>query len=68
LLIIWLKIGVKYSDGSANWLVHRTFEAMQYHLMASVLQFVAKRKKAACPKFMKRLLSRLNANRYLQKS
>ncbi|GAB6033941.1 class 1a ribonucleoside-diphosphate reductase subunit alpha [Galenea microaerophila] len=27
------KNGVKYSDGSANPLVHRTFEAIQYHLL-----------------------------------
>ena len=27
------KNGVKYSDGSANNLVHRTFEAIQYHLL-----------------------------------
>lgn len=27
------KNGVKYSDGSANNLVHRTMEAMQYHLL-----------------------------------
>lgn len=27
------KNGVKYSDGSANGLMHRTFEAIQYHLL-----------------------------------
>ncbi|MBC3764255.1 class 1a ribonucleoside-diphosphate reductase subunit alpha [Neptunicella marina] len=27
------KNGVKYSDGSANGLIHRTFEAMQYYLL-----------------------------------
>lgn len=27
------KNGVKYSDGSANGLTHRTFEAIQYHLL-----------------------------------
>lgn len=27
------KNGVKYSDGSANGLTHRTFEAIQYYLL-----------------------------------
>ncbi|MDP5031042.1 class 1a ribonucleoside-diphosphate reductase subunit alpha [Paraglaciecola sp.] len=43
------KNGVKYSDGSANGLVHRTFEAMQYHLMRASCNLA--KEKGACPKF-----------------
>jgi ribonucleoside-diphosphate reductase alpha chain len=43
------KNGVKYSDGSANGLVHRTFEAMQYHLMKASCNLAKER--GACPKF-----------------
>ena len=43
------KNGVKYSDGSANDLVHRTFEAMQYHLMQASCNLA--KEKGACPKF-----------------
>jgi ribonucleoside-diphosphate reductase alpha chain len=43
------KNGVKYSDGSANGLVHRTFEAMQYHLMQASCNLA--KEKGACPKF-----------------
>lgn len=43
------KNGVKYSDGSANGLVHRTFEAMQYHLMKASCNLA--KEKGACPKF-----------------
>jgi ribonucleoside-diphosphate reductase alpha chain len=32
------KNGVKYSDGSANNLVHRTFESMQYYLLKSSVE------------------------------
>jgi len=43
------KNGVKYSDGSANGLVHRTFEAMQYYLMKASNELA--KEKGACPKF-----------------
>lgn len=43
------KNGVKYSDGSANNLVHRTFEAMQYHLLKASNNLA--KEKGACPKF-----------------
>ncbi len=32
------KNGVKYSDGSANNLTHRTFEAIQYHLLKASVE------------------------------
>jgi ribonucleoside-diphosphate reductase alpha chain len=44
------KNGVKYSDGSANGLVHRTFEAMQYQLMRASCNLA--KEKGACPKFI----------------
>jgi ribonucleoside-diphosphate reductase alpha chain len=43
------KNGVKYSDGSANGLIHRTFEAMQYHLMRASCNLA--KEKGPCPKF-----------------
>lgn len=43
------KNGVKYSDGSANNLVHRTFEAMQFYLLKASLELA--KEKGACPKF-----------------
>lgn len=43
------KNGVKYSDFSANSLVHRTFEAMQYHLLKASVNLA--KEKGACPKF-----------------
>jgi ribonucleoside-diphosphate reductase alpha chain len=43
------KNDVKYSDGSANGLVHRTFEAIQYHLMRASCNLA--KEKGACPKF-----------------
>ena len=43
------KNGVKYSDGSANGLVHRTFEAMQYYLLKASNKLAIE--KGACPKF-----------------
>lgn len=43
------KNGVKYSDGSANGLIHRTFEAMQYHLLKASNNLA--KEKGACPKF-----------------
>lgn len=43
------KNGVKYSDFSANGLVHRTFEAMQYYLLKASVNLA--KEKGACPKF-----------------
>ncbi|MEE9369477.1 MAG: class 1a ribonucleoside-diphosphate reductase subunit alpha [Pontiella sp.] len=43
------KNGVRYSDGSANALTHRTFEALQYNLLKASVR-VAK-EFGACPKF-----------------
>lgn len=41
--------GVRYSDGSANALTHRTFEAIQYYLLKASMQLA--REKGACPAF-----------------
>ncbi|WP_276903474.1 class 1a ribonucleoside-diphosphate reductase subunit alpha [Frischella perrara] len=43
------KHGVKYSDGSANNLTHRTFEAMQYYLLKASNELAME--KGACPLF-----------------
>ena len=43
------KNGVKYSDFSANPLIHHTFEAMQYHLLKASVNLA--KEKGACPKF-----------------
>ena len=43
------KNGVKYSDFSANSLVHKTFEAMQYHLLKASNNLA--KEKGSCPKF-----------------
>jgi len=43
------KNGVKYSDGSANSLVHETFEAMQYYLMKASVNLA--KESGACPLF-----------------
>lgn len=43
------KHGVKYSDGSANALVHRTFEAIQFYLLKASMNLA--KEKGACPKF-----------------
>lgn len=43
------KNGVKYSDYSANGLIHRTFEAMQYYLLKASVELA--KEKGACPKF-----------------
>lgn len=43
------KNGVRYSDGSANGLVHRTFEAIQYYLMKASVNLA--KELGACPKF-----------------
>ena len=50
------KNGVCYSDGSANGLVHRTFEAIQYFLLKASNQLA--KEVGACPKF--------NETRYAQ--
>lgn len=41
--------GVKYSDGSANALTHRTFEAFQYYLLKASNRLA--RERGACPGF-----------------
>lgn len=43
------KNGVKYSDGSANKLVHETMEAFQYYLLKASCQLAKER--GACPGF-----------------
>ncbi len=43
------KNGVRYSDGSANGLVHRTFEAIQYYLLKASNGLA--KELGACPKF-----------------
>ncbi|KZN64692.1 ribonucleotide-diphosphate reductase subunit alpha [Pseudoalteromonas luteoviolacea CPMOR-1] len=43
------KNGKKYSDGSANGLTHKTFEAIQYYLMKASNELAKER--GACPKF-----------------
>ncbi|MFT6987226.1 MAG: ribonucleoside-diphosphate reductase alpha chain [Psychromonas sp.] len=43
------KNGVKYSDGSANNLTHKTFEAIQFYLLKASNKLAAER--GACPKF-----------------
>ncbi len=43
------KNGAKYSDGSANGLVHRTFEAIQYYLLKASNNLA--KELGACPKF-----------------
>ncbi|MDF2154292.1 class 1a ribonucleoside-diphosphate reductase subunit alpha [Vibrio sp. CAU 1672] len=43
------KNGVKYSDGSANGLTHRTFEAMQYYLLKASVALAKEQGK--CPSF-----------------
>jgi ribonucleoside-diphosphate reductase alpha chain len=43
------KNGVRYSDGSANALTHRTFEAIQYYLMKASNELAKER--GACPLF-----------------
>ncbi|MGN5519901.1 class 1a ribonucleoside-diphosphate reductase subunit alpha [Halopseudomonas sp. Lyrl_26] len=43
------KNGVKYSDGSANNLTHRTFEAIQYYLLKASNKLA--RERGACPGF-----------------
>ncbi|WP_298775810.1 class 1a ribonucleoside-diphosphate reductase subunit alpha [uncultured Shewanella sp.] len=43
------KNGVKYSDGSANGLTHRTFEAIQYYLLKASMTLA--KEQGACPLF-----------------
>jgi ribonucleoside-diphosphate reductase alpha chain len=43
------KNGVKYSDGSANGLTHKTFEAIQYHLLKASVALA--KEQGACPSF-----------------
>ncbi|GLP96625.1 class 1a ribonucleoside-diphosphate reductase subunit alpha [Paraferrimonas sedimenticola] len=43
------KNGVKYSDGSANNLTHKTFEAIQYYLLKASNKLA--QEVGACPKF-----------------
>ncbi|GHG74768.1 ribonucleoside-diphosphate reductase [Alishewanella longhuensis] len=43
------KNAVKYSDGSANGLTHRTFEAIQYYLLKASVKLAQER--GPCPKF-----------------
>lgn len=43
------KNGVKYSDGSANNLTHRTFEAIQYYLLKASMNLA--KEKGACEYF-----------------
>ena len=43
------KNGKRYSDGSANPLTHKTFEAIQYYLMKASNELAKER--GACPKF-----------------
>jgi ribonucleoside-diphosphate reductase alpha chain len=50
------KNGVKYSDGSANGLVHKTFEAVQYFLLKASNELAKER--GACPKFEETVYSR----------
>jgi ribonucleoside-diphosphate reductase alpha chain len=40
---------VRYSDGSANGLVHRTFETIQYYLLKASMKLA--KEQGACPKF-----------------
>ncbi len=44
-----VKNGVKYSDGSANNLTHKTFEAIQYYLLKASNKLAMEL--GACPKF-----------------
>ncbi|WP_017445239.1 class 1a ribonucleoside-diphosphate reductase subunit alpha [Gayadomonas joobiniege] len=43
------KNGVRYSDGSANSLTHKTFEAIQYYLLKASCELA--QEKGPCPKF-----------------
>ncbi|MCL1059979.1 ribonucleoside-diphosphate reductase subunit alpha [Shewanella gelidimarina] len=43
------KEGVRYSDGSANGLTHKTFEAIQYYLLKASMNLA--KEQGACPAF-----------------
>lgn len=43
------KEGVRYSDGSANGITHRTFEAIQYYLLKASVNLA--KEQGACPLF-----------------
>jgi len=43
------KEGVRYSDGSANNITHKTFEAIQYYLLKASMNLA--KEKGACPAF-----------------
>lgn len=43
------KHGVRYSDGSANGLTHRTFEAIQYYLLKASCELA--KEQGHCPRF-----------------
>ncbi len=43
------KNGVKYSDGSANGLTHKTFEAIQFYLLKASMNLA--KEQGACPAF-----------------
>ncbi len=43
------KHGVRYSDGSANGLTHKTFEAIQYYLLKASNELA--KEQGACPWF-----------------
>ena len=43
------KNGAKYSDGSANGLTHKTFEAIQYYLLKASVELA--KEQGACPAF-----------------
>ncbi len=43
------KEGVRYSDGSANNITHRTFEAIQYYLLKASMNLA--KEQGACPAF-----------------
>jgi ribonucleoside-diphosphate reductase alpha chain len=50
------KNGVRYSDGSANGLVHKTFESIQYFLLKASNELAKER--GACPKFNETVYSK----------
>lgn len=50
------KNGVRYSDGSANILTHKTFEAMQYYLLTASNNLA--KEKGACPLFCETVYAR----------
>lgn len=62
----WLaKNGKRYSDGSANNLTHKTFEAIQYYLLKASNELA--KEQGACPWFNEPPMQRHFADRHLQK-